>query len=97
MPNPDELVRGEWQVDILGDQTTIRTISGELVATVHGHNSQQLRWALLIAAAPALRDAAEATLTLMHLLAQHPDRAIRDTADDYVPVLETALQFTEPV
>lgn len=97
MPNSDELVRGQWQVEIFGDETTVRTISGDLVATVHGTSEQQLRWAILIAAAPALRDAADATLTLMHLLVKHTDPAIRETAEDYIPVLETALQLTEPV
>lgn len=69
----------------------------EPIATVHGTRQERLRRALLIARAPALRDAADACLVAFRLMLQHEDPLVYETAQDFIPILESALHMTEAV
>lgn len=98
MEHVPSTVPGKWTIAIPpGGDPVIRNRNDEPIATVHGTQRERLKRALLIAKAPALRDAADACLEAFRLMLQHEDPLVHRTARDFIPVLESALHMTEAV
>jgi hypothetical protein len=63
----------------------------EMIATIHGDSHSVVERALLIASAPALRDAVESAARMFRVMAEHGEGRERETGVDMLPLMESAL------
>jgi hypothetical protein len=93
----DTLTLGEWHVLWCDANAEVVDQNNDRVAVVHGpDDAESFRRALLVAAAPTLRDALVETLDAIYAMAQRssdPDVRI-STEQDLVPRLLAALAAT---
>jgi hypothetical protein len=87
---------GEWmvQLDPDGSDPQVCDLKRQPVATVHGSREESMKRAMLIAAAPSLREAAQASLSVFQAIATFGDENSKLAAQDMIPVLEVALYTT---
>ena len=93
----DTLTLGEWHVLWSGGNVEVVDQNNDRVAVVHGpDDAERFRRALLMAAAPTLRDALVEVLHVVDAMAQcSSDPDVRIAAEqDLVPRLLTALAAT---
>ena len=93
----DTLTLGEWHVLWCGGNVEVVDQNNDRVAVVHGaDDAERFRRALLMAAAPTLRDALVEALHVVDAMAQRSsDPDVRIAAEqDLVPRLLTALAAT---
>jgi hypothetical protein len=82
-----------WKVIMEADAPpAVQDQDGHPIATVHGREDIALPRAGLIAATPALLEATIGALEVFRAIAQHAEGPAALAAQDFIPVLESALE-----
>jgi len=88
----DEIRAGEWYVHWGVSGVEVLDLEGRPVATIHGKDEAEVfRRALLVAAAPGLRDWVRASLEVFSLFAAKEEGRVAESAADMVEGLRVVL------